>query len=99
MLQNSTSRSGTRASRGHWNLEQHEGCTGLAFPAPQPAKRRRTVKIAKADATDWHLQFNQGGFTVKEGQYYTVSFEAASDQPRRSALRRARLTIPGATWA
>ena len=40
------------------------------------------VEIGKADSTEWHLQLTQGGFAVVEGQYYTVSFQASSAQPR-----------------
>jgi hypothetical protein len=65
-----------------WNLEQHEGCQATLSKL-QSAQVR--VQIAKADGTDWHLQFNQRGLTLKQGQYYTVSFEAASDQPRQIA--------------
>ena len=64
-----------------WNLEQHEGCQATLVKAQTTLR----IHIAKADATDWHLQFNQGGLTLKQGQYYTVSFEAASDQPRQIA--------------
>jgi hypothetical protein len=64
-----------------WNLEQHESCqTSLSQPRTGGAIR---VQIAKADGTDWHLQFNQRGIALKRGQYYTVSFEAAGDQARR----------------
>ena len=38
--------------------------------------------IVNADTTEWHLQLTQGGFALTEGQYYTVSFQASSVQPR-----------------
>jgi hypothetical protein len=66
----------------YWNLEQHEGCRATLS---QPRTLRGDavqVEIGNADTTDWHLQFTQGGFAVSEGRYYTVSFEAASQQPR-----------------
>jgi hypothetical protein len=62
-----------------WNLEQHESCRAV-LARPQAALR---IQIDKADSTEWHLQFNQRGLTLRQGQYYTVSFEAASDQHRR----------------
>jgi len=65
-----------------WNLEQHEGCQAVLSKG-QTAQMR--VRIGRADATDWHLQFNQRGLALKQGRYYTVSFEAASDQPRQIA--------------
>ncbi len=65
-----------------WNLEQHEGCQAT-LSKTQAGQTR--VQISKADTTDWHLQLNQRGLALKQGQYYTVSFEAASDQPRQIA--------------
>jgi hypothetical protein len=65
-----------------WSLEQHEDCrASLSRPQGLPGGAVQ-VEIGRADATEWHLQLTQGGFAVTEGQYYTVSFEAASDQPR-----------------
>ena len=67
----------------HWNLERHADCRASLS---QPRGRRRDavqVEIARADETEWHLQLTQGGFAVRQGQYYTVSFEASSERPRR----------------
>jgi hypothetical protein len=66
----------------HWNLEQHENCrASLSRPQNLPAGAVQ-VDIGKANSTEWHLQLTQGGFALTEGQYYTVSFRAASAQPR-----------------
>ncbi len=47
--------------------------------APTPAVR---IRIRKADAIGWHLQFEQRGLTIHRGQYYTLQFRA------RAASRR-----------
>jgi len=66
----------------HWSLEQHEGCqASLSFRRGLPRDAMQ-VEITKADATEWHLQLTQGGLPVTAGQYYTVSFEASSREPR-----------------
>ncbi len=65
----------------NWYLEQHEGSAArLAHPADAPKAVR--IEIAKADATNWHLQFGQMPLALKEGQYYTVTFRARADAPR-----------------
>ena len=66
----------------HWNLERHENCQA-SLSQPRGQQRNAVqVDIARADETEWHLQLTQGGFAVKQGQYYTVSFEAAGAGPR-----------------
>jgi hypothetical protein len=82
-LQNSTFTQWDKGKPRYWNLEQHEGCQASLSQPRNLRSDAVQVKIGKADATEWHLQFNQGGFTVVEGQYYTLSFEASSEQPRR----------------
>ncbi|MHC4585095.1 MAG: carbohydrate binding domain-containing protein [Planctomycetota bacterium] len=66
-----------------WNLEQHSGCRASVSRQRYKSKNALCIEIDKADDTEWHLQFNQGGISVKAGQYYTVVFEAAADEPRK----------------
>jgi len=66
----------------NWNLEQHSGCRALLSKKRYQSKESLCIEIDKADDTEWHLQFNQGGVSLKAGQYYTVIFEAAADEPR-----------------
>jgi hypothetical protein len=66
----------------HWNLEQHEDCRASLSRSQNLPTGALQVGIAKANSTEWHLQLNQGGFRLVEGQYYTVSFQASSAQPR-----------------
>ena len=66
----------------HWNVERHEGCRAGVSRADGSRRDGVQVEIAKANDTEWHLQLTQGGFTLDQGQYYTVSFEAVGDRPR-----------------
>jgi hypothetical protein len=66
-----------------WNLEQHSGCRASLSQKRYQSKEALYIKIDKADDTEWHLQFNQGGISLKSGRYYTVMFEAAADEPRK----------------
>jgi hypothetical protein len=84
MLQNSTfvDWDTKRSIPEHWSIEQHEGCQAtLSRPRNAPSGAIQ-VEIGKANNTEWHLQLTQGGFALVEGQYYTVSFQASSVQPR-----------------
>ncbi len=66
-----------------WNLEQHFGCKASLSNQRYQSKDALRIEIDKADDTEWHLQFNQGDISVKAGQYYTIIFEAAADEPRK----------------
>jgi len=66
-----------------WNIEQHEGCRAWSSRQRLESVDALKIDIEKADGTEWHLQINQGGLALKKGQYYTVAFEAAADQPRQ----------------
>jgi len=62
-----------------WRLELHDPC--IANLAPQAGAVR--VEITRADETTWHIQLKQAPLALKGGQYYTVSFRARADGPRR----------------
>jgi len=66
-----------------WNLEQHSGCMASMSLRRYQSADALCIEIDKPDDTEWHLQLNQGDFTVRAGQYYTVMFEAAADKPRQ----------------
>jgi len=67
----------------NWHLEQHSGCRASLSRYRYQDRVGLRIEIGKADQTDWHLQLNQTGLSVKAGQYYTVIFQAASDEPRQ----------------
>jgi len=65
----------------NWHLEQHSECKASVTPQHR-GKEALRIEITRANETQWHLQLNQGGLSLKAGRYYTVIFEAASDKPR-----------------
>jgi hypothetical protein len=83
MIQNGTFTQWSQGKPKQWNLEQHEGCQASLSQPRTIRSDAMQVTIGKADSTEWHLQFNQGGLPLTEGQYYTLSFEASSQQPRK----------------
>ena len=64
-----------------WNLEQHGECAAKLKPVE--GRNAIRLEVVKADATDWHLQFNQTRQQLRQGQYYTLAFAARADKPRR----------------
>jgi len=65
-----------------WQLEQHGECKASVLARKYRSRDSLRFDIRKADPTEWHLQFKQGGISLKEGRYYTVILDAASDKPR-----------------
>ena len=63
-----------------WRFEQHEGGKGDMAVEDDAVKFTST----EIDGTDWHVQAFQTGLNLKDGESYTVSFEAKS--PERRAI-------------
>jgi hypothetical protein len=76
------SKNAGEAVPSNWNMEQHDACRARIVARPSSESRGIRIQITQHDEADWHLQFKQGGHTLKAGQYYTVSFDARSDVPR-----------------
>ena len=66
-----------------WQLEQHSGCKAVLRRQRYQSQDALRIDIDKSDETQWHLQFKQGGLSVKAGEYYTVTFDAAAEKPRK----------------
>jgi len=77
-----------------WNLEQHSGCKASMSRRRYRSRDALRIEIDKADDTEWHLQFNQRDISVKAGQYYTVLFEAAADEPRKISCSVSQANSP-----
>lgn len=73
---------GPTADRPHaWRLEQHGGCE--ASVKPLAGERGVRIDISKADQATWHVQLNLGNLAIGANKYYTVTFRARADRPRR----------------
>ncbi|UCF17310.1 MAG: carbohydrate binding domain-containing protein, partial [Phycisphaerales bacterium] len=66
-----------------WQLEQHSGCRASVSIRRYKSRDALRIDIARADPTEWHLQFKQSGLALEADRYYTVTFEAASERPRK----------------
>ncbi len=65
-----------------WTLEQHADCRARVLASSYKDRPAARIQIARVDGTDWHIQFHQRDLALKRDRYYTVSFDAAADQPR-----------------
>ena len=82
LLSNGDFRAGAANAPQHWAMEQHDDCRATVIRQGDSHDGAIQIRIDEADDTEWHLQFKQGGLTLKQGQYYTVSFDASSDRQR-----------------
>jgi hypothetical protein len=78
----------------NWNLEQHSGCKASMSRRRYQSRDALCIEIDKADDTEWHLQLNQRDIPVKTGQYYTIVFEAAADEPRKISCSVSQANSP-----
>ena len=70
----------------NWILEQHDTAKAAAKVASYKQRKAVAIEIAQTDSFGWHLQFNQGGFRLEKGKYYTVIFSAAAAGKKRMPL-------------
>jgi len=65
-----------------WVLEEHEGCDATFELGTYDGNTAAKFTIVITDDTSWHLQVKHPQLEVTDGQYYTLSFEAAAESPR-----------------
>ncbi len=61
-----------------WRFEQHEAGKGEMTVEGDTV----TFKSTEIDGTDWHVQVFQTGLDLKDGEDYTLTFEAKSPERR-----------------
>jgi len=65
-----------------WYMEQHAGCKASFYLSEYESRVAARFVIDKTDDFNWHLQVKQRSLKFIDGQYYTLIFEAAGEQPR-----------------
>lgn len=65
-----------------WVLEEHEGCDATFELGTYDGNTAAKFTIHVTDSTGWHLQVKHPQLELVEGQYYTLSFDAAAEGPR-----------------
>ncbi|MEM9159931.1 MAG: carbohydrate binding domain-containing protein [Verrucomicrobiota bacterium] len=62
-----------------WNLEQHSGAAANLSTGEFNGRNGARLVVTQPGSATWHVQLNQGGLGLTEGQLYTVSFWARAD--------------------
>lgn len=74
-----------------WTLE-HQGTSLADYRTPADAATSPAaappiqVTVSQVDDTDWHVQAHVIGITLKEGETYTLTFQARADEARPLAV-------------
>lgn len=78
--------------RSPWSVE-HSGTSQASIDSSvvpptgaPPAGPSVQATVSKIDDTNWHVQVHQVGLDFKNGETYTVSFQAKADAPRPMPL-------------
>ncbi len=69
-----------------YTIEQHEKAKMKLTRIPSDHIPLARLEIGAVDGTEWHLQFGQAGLKVKKGQFYTVSFRARTEGPKKISV-------------
>lgn len=60
-----------------WVLEQHSGAAAsVSVTSDFSGQASARISVTTPASTGWHLQFNQAGLSLEQGQVYTLSFWA-----------------------
>lgn len=80
-----------------WQMEQHEtarATMSLVTTNPASGLLAAKVTIAAVTGTEWHIQWKQTGFSLRQDSLYTVSFAARADAARTIPVAVMRDTSP-----
>jgi hypothetical protein len=69
-----------------YTIEQHEKAKMKLTRLPSNHIPLARLEITAVDGTTWHLQFGQAGLKVKKGQFYTLSFRARTEGPKKISV-------------
>ncbi|MGQ9596271.1 MAG: carbohydrate binding domain-containing protein [Thermoproteota archaeon] len=67
-----------------WMVEVHDGARASSriFVGPESSNALE-IKVLELGSANWHVQFNQPGLGIKEGENYLVRFKARADGTAR----------------
>jgi len=71
-----------------WVLERHETAEASATVETHPVDGRNVLKIVVTNPStaSWHVQLNQPGLSLEDGQIYTLVFRAKANAPRSMSV-------------
>jgi len=64
-----------------WVVEVHDGAQASGTVVEEPGGRMvLEIRVTRLGSEGWHVQFNQPGLRVREGENYLVRFKAKADK-------------------
>jgi hypothetical protein len=93
---------GFEAGNTNWQLEIHDA-SQATFQTdntnPYSGRTSGRVNVTQTSAADWHLQFEQVGFSLEKNVTYTLSFAARADRVSRISAGVLRHNAPYTGYA
>ncbi|MBO3841735.1 MAG: carbohydrate binding domain-containing protein [Candidatus Brockarchaeota archaeon] len=63
-----------------WVVEVHNGAQASARVVEEGVGRNLEIRVTRLGSESWHVQFNQPGLRIREGENYLVRFKARADK-------------------
>ncbi len=63
-----------------WVVEVHNGAQASARVVEEGGGRNLEIRVTRLGSESWHVQFNQPGLRIREGENYLVRFKARADK-------------------
>ncbi|NHV99730.1 MAG: hypothetical protein HA496_08835 [Thaumarchaeota archaeon] len=63
-----------------WVVEVHNGAQASGRVVEENGGRILEIKVTRPGSESWHVQFNQPGLRIREGENYLVRFRAKADK-------------------
>ncbi|MDP4175317.1 MAG: carbohydrate binding domain-containing protein [Bacteroidota bacterium] len=85
------------SSNSNWYMELHSGASAtMSRETVSPYQGKMSAKIAVSiiTGTNWHIQWEQTGFSLKKDSIYIVEFAAKSDSERTISVTVMRNNSP-----
>ncbi|MGE5354537.1 MAG: carbohydrate binding domain-containing protein [Acidobacteriota bacterium] len=85
------------SSNANWYMELYQGAVATISREtanPYDGKMSAKVTVSNVTGTDWHVQFEQTGFSLKKDSVYVVEFAARADSIKSIGATVMRTNIP-----
>ncbi|MEM1542618.1 MAG: carbohydrate binding domain-containing protein [Thermoproteota archaeon] len=82
----------------YWVVEVHNGAKASYEVVEGPnGMKALKIEVLELGSANWHVQFNQPGLKVKEGEIYLISFKARAERETRVSVSFAQAHSPWKT--
>lgn len=82
----------------NWNLEQHDSAVVSGTAGTYDGVAGMRLSVTQTGSASWHVQLNQGGLTLEEGQVYTLSFQVRASNHEQIQVATQQAYDPWGTY-